>query len=195
MPFAQAAAQVSEAGAITIGKRQAEQLAIGAAVDFEAFYAARRPQPCPAGTGLLISADGSAFSVRPGALRPATAKAARARQRAAAPAAGPMTQASSAKARNARRAGGRDRHPPAPRTPSDILTALFGTPRPPARMTNPAARHSQGRGQDGARLGPQTDPAVIGEGFAEAHHRDPHHLRPWFAVVNSNDAQIDAISA
>lgn len=65
VPFAQAAAQVSEAGAITIGKRQAEQLAIGAAADFEAFYAARRPEPCAAGTGLLITADGSAFSVRP----------------------------------------------------------------------------------------------------------------------------------
>ena len=55
VPFEQAAAQVSAASAITVGKRQAEQLAIGAAIDFEAFYAGRRPEPAPAGTGLLIA--------------------------------------------------------------------------------------------------------------------------------------------
>lgn len=37
----QAAEQVSTAGAIRLGKRQAEDLAIGAAGEFEAFYAAR----------------------------------------------------------------------------------------------------------------------------------------------------------
>ena len=115
VPFAQAAAQVSEAGAITIGKRQAEQLAIGAAVDFEAFYAARRPEPCPAGTGLLITADGSAFSVRPEALRPATAKAARARQQAAAASGWPDDPAEPAqKQETLSRAGRRRRHPARP---------------------------------------------------------------------------------
>ena len=38
-------------------------------------------------------------------------------------------------------------------------------------------------------------PAVVGEAFAEAHRRDPGHLRPWFAVVDGNNAQIDAIHA
>ncbi len=56
VPFEQAAAEVSAAGAITIGKRQAEELAAGAVADFGAFYAARRPRPCPVGTGLLITA-------------------------------------------------------------------------------------------------------------------------------------------
>ena len=76
VPFEQAAAQVSAAGAIRLGKRQAEELAVGAAADFDAFYASRRPGPCPAQTGLLITCDGSAFPVLPRALRPATAKAA-----------------------------------------------------------------------------------------------------------------------
>ncbi|MDQ2873868.1 MAG: hypothetical protein M3Y33_03245, partial [Actinomycetota bacterium] len=76
VPFARAMAQVSEAGAITLGKRQAEELAIGSVTDFGAFYAARQPEPCPPDTGLLITADGSAFPVLPAALRPATAKAA-----------------------------------------------------------------------------------------------------------------------
>ena len=72
-PVGQAAAQVSAQGAIHLGKRQSEELAIAA--DFGAFYAARRPEPCDPATGLLLTADGSAFPVLPGALRPATAKA------------------------------------------------------------------------------------------------------------------------
>ena len=201
VPFAQAAAQVSEAGAITVGKRQAEQLAIGAAVDFEAFYAARRPQPCPAGTGLLISADGSAFSVRPGALRPATAKAARARQRAAAASGWPDDPADQRKSkkRSAELVCVAD-IPPAPRTASDILTALFGTPRNTGRRSNdgdaPSARHGpKAEGKTVLASARKPIPAVVGEAFAEAHRRDPGHLRPWFAVVDGNNAQIDAIRA
>ncbi len=196
VPFAQAAAQVSEAGAIPVGKRQAEQLAIGAAIDFEAFYAARRPEPCAAGTGLLITADGSAFSVRPEALRPATAKAAR--QRAAAASGWPDDPADLRKSRkrSAELAGIAD-IPPAPRTASDIITALFGT--------QDTGRHAGDGDAPRARHGPRAEgktvlasarkpiPAVIGEAFAEAHRRDPGHLRPWFAVVDGNNAQIGAI--
>ena len=64
-PFGQAAAQVSAQGAIHLGKRQSEELAVAAAADFEAFYAARRPEPCDPATGLLLTADGSAFPVLP----------------------------------------------------------------------------------------------------------------------------------
>ena len=38
-------------------------------------------------------------------------------------------------------------------------------------------------------------PQVIEQGFAEAQRRDPGHLRPWFAVVDGNNAQLDAIAA
>ena len=196
VPFAQAAAQVSEAGAITIGKRQAEQLAIGAAADFEAFYAARRPEPCAAGTGLLITADGSAFSVRPEALRPATAKAAR--QRAAAASGWPDDPADLRKSRkrSAELAGIAD-IPPAPRTASDIITALSGTHGTGRRAGDgdaPRARHGpKAKGKTVLASARKPIPAVIGEAFAEAHRRDPGHLRPWFAVVDGNNAQIGAI--
>ena len=146
MPFEQAAAQVSAAGAITIGKRQAEELAVGAVADFEEFYAARRPGPCPAGTGLLITADGSAFPVLPGALRPATAKAARARTQAAMASGWPDDpgEPRKSKKRSAELAAVAD-IPPAPRTPSDIITALFGTPASTGRRAGdgdaPPARH------------------------------------------------------
>jgi hypothetical protein len=59
-----------------IGKRQVEQTVVSAATDIAAFYAARVPVPCTASTLLVISADAKGIVMRPGALRPATAKAA-----------------------------------------------------------------------------------------------------------------------
>ena len=49
VPFEQAAVQVSAQGAVTLGKRQAEELAIGSVTDFDAFYASRLPDAVPAG--------------------------------------------------------------------------------------------------------------------------------------------------
>jgi hypothetical protein len=54
---------------------------VGAATDIAAFYAARVPVPCTASTLLVISADAKGIVMRPGALRPATAKAAARRGR------------------------------------------------------------------------------------------------------------------
>ena len=59
-----------------IGKRQVEQAMVSSAADIGAFYAARIPQPCTAATLLVISADAKGIVMRPGALRPATAKTA-----------------------------------------------------------------------------------------------------------------------
>jgi hypothetical protein len=67
MPAERAAAQVSRMGAVTVGKRQAQETAEAYAVDFEGFYASRRPEPCPEGWAVLLSCDGSAFTVLPSA--------------------------------------------------------------------------------------------------------------------------------
>lgn len=45
-------------------------------MDIDAFYRARIPTPCTAGTLLVISVDGKGIVMRPDSLRPATAKAA-----------------------------------------------------------------------------------------------------------------------
>jgi hypothetical protein len=152
VPFEQAAEQVSAAGAIRLGKRQAEELAIGAAADFEAFYVSRLPEPCPPETGLLISCDGSAFPVLPQALRPATAKAAKARAQAAAESGWPDDPDDPADLRKARKrtaelAAVAD-IPPAPRTAEDIMTALFGPDRPAG---GDAPRPAPGPDADGKR--------------------------------------------
>ena len=58
VPFARAAAQVSAQGAVTLGKWQAEELAIGSAADFSAFYASRLPDPSRRGPGCLSPPTG-----------------------------------------------------------------------------------------------------------------------------------------
>jgi len=106
----------------------------GYVIDFEAFCAARRPEPRPDGTGLLIAADGSAFPVLPGALRPATARAARARAAAAGGWPDDPGELRKSRKRSAELAGVAD-IPPAPRTAGEIIGALFGTHRPASSGT------------------------------------------------------------
>lgn len=189
-PFGQAAAQVSAQGAIHLGKRQSEELAVAAAADFEAFYASRRPVPCDPATGLLLTADGSAFPVLPGALRPATAKAAAARAVAAAASGWPDDPGDLRKSRKrmAELAAVAD-IPPAPRTAGDILAALFGPGGGPPANPGPEAA---GKTMFASVRKPAGE--VIAEAFAEAHRRDCDHLRPWFAVVDGNNHQIQTIT-
>jgi hypothetical protein len=190
-PFGQAAAQVSAQGAIHLGKRQSEELAVAAAADFEAFYAARRPEPCDPATGLLLTADGSAFPVLPGALRPATAKAAAARAAAAAASGWPDDPGDLRKSRKrmAELAAVAD-IPPAPRTPGDILAALFG----PASGGPPANPGPKAAGKTMFASVRKPAGEVIAGAFAEAHRRDCDHRRPWFAVVDGNNHQIQTIT-
>lgn len=194
VPFGRAAAQVSAQGAIRLGKRQAEGLAIGSAIDFDAFYASRLPEPCPASAGLLITADGSAFPVLPGALRPATARAAKARTEAAAESGWPDDPADLRKSRKrtAELAAVAD-IPPAPRTADDILAALFGKAPRPAAASVPQGPKAEGKTLFASVRKPI--PAVIADAFAEADRRDPDRARPWIAVVDGNNAQIAAITS
>ena len=64
---------IERATGVALGKRQVEDLGRSAAVDVEAFYAARRPEPCP-GRVLGLQCDGKGIVMRPGHLRPGTAK-------------------------------------------------------------------------------------------------------------------------
>jgi len=58
-----------------VGKRQVEQLAMAAAADIDAFYAARRPGPAAGEVLLVLQFDGKGIVMPPEALRPATARA------------------------------------------------------------------------------------------------------------------------
>jgi hypothetical protein len=196
VPFGQAAEQVSAQGAIRLGKRQAEELAIGAAADFEAFYASRLPEPCPPQTGLLLTCDGSAFPVLPQALRPATAKAARARAEAEAESGWPDDPADLRKSRKrtAELAAVAD-IPPAPRAPEDILAALFGPARSRGQDAPKPAPGPEARGKTLFASVRRPAAEVIKDAFAEAHRRDPEHARAWIAVIDGNCHQIQTVQA
>ena len=193
MPAERAAAQVSRMGAVTIGKRQAEETAEAYAADFEGFYAARRPEPCPDDWAVLLTCDGSALTMLPSALRPATAKTAAARAKAREEEGWPEDPGELRKSRKrtAELAAVAD-IPPAPRVPEDILTALF-------RPAGPGKDDDEPRPGPGPKARGKTlfasvaRPAagVIADAFAEAHRRDPGHERPWIAVIDGNNHQIE----
>ena len=153
--------------------------------DFDAFYAARRQDPCPAATGLLLTADGSGFAVLPQALRPATARAAAARAGPPRIAAGLVTPPTCASPGNAPPSWPASPTSRPPRTADDvIITALFSTaPRAARTGDSDAARHGpKAGGKTVFASARKPIPQVIADAFAEAQRRDPAHARPWFAV-------------
>lgn len=74
--FQAAGEAIWRASGTRIGKRQVEALAQAAAVDIEAFYAARRPKPAEPDRLLVLSFDGKGIVMIPSAPREATARAA-----------------------------------------------------------------------------------------------------------------------
>jgi hypothetical protein len=73
--YEDAAAALTRATGVAIGKRQVEELAMRAAADVDAFYAWRRPDPAPQEQVLMLQADGKGIVMRPEGLRPAPAVA------------------------------------------------------------------------------------------------------------------------
>ena len=184
--FEAAHAAVTRRCGPVIGKRQVEQAVVSAAADIAAFYAARVPVPCTASTLLVISADAKGIVMRPGALRPATAKAA-ARQ-------GRMrTRLAAGEKPNRKRmatlACVYDAEP-SPRRPHDVIAPAGGrhgrrTLRPRPRA---AAKWLAGSVEH--------DPAeMIAAAFSQAEARDPARRRTWVVLVDGAEHQLDLIRA
>jgi hypothetical protein len=169
-----------------IGKRQIEQAVVAAAGDIAAFYAARIPVPCTAGTLLVISADAKGIVMRPGALRPATAKAA-ARQ-------GRMrTRLAAGEKPNRKRmatlACVYDAEP-APRRPHDVIAPPGGRQGNRTLRPRPKARAKWLAGSV------EHDPAeVIAAAFGQAQTRDQQHRRTWVVLVDGAEHQLGLIRA
>ena len=184
--FEDACAATGRATGRCVPKRQLEQLARRAAVDFESFYATGRDLPaCEPGDALVLSCDGKGVVMRPDALREQT-------RRAAATATTKLkTRLSKGEKRNRKRMaeiGAVYDAAPVARAAADVLP------------TTDAERQT-------ARAGPTaTDKwltasvcddasTVIGRIFDEAGRRDPDHARAWVALVDGNQHQIDRIQA
>jgi hypothetical protein len=190
--FGDAREAIERATGVALGKRQVEDLARAAAVDVDAFYTARRPEPCP-GAVLGLQCDGKGIVMRPGHLRPGTAKAAA------------KTSAKLSTRLSPGEKHGRKRMTeivavydlaPAPRAIEDIIP----TPATPQQERLPTAEPVRAPGPvvTGKWLHANLVddiPAVIAAMFDEAERRDPDHQRTWVALVDGNRQQIDAITA
>jgi hypothetical protein len=169
-----------------LGKRQVEELAQIAAIDFEDFYQARKPARCKRGDLLVISADGKGIVMRPDALRPKAALA-RARQGPK----HPQTRLASAEKSNYKRMaeiGAVYDATPVPRTAGDIIASDEHTQRD--QTPGPVARNKWLTASIVKDAG-----AVINQVLDEAHRRDPKHRRTWVALVDGNNHQIQRIKA
>lgn len=169
-----------------LAKRQVEGLAARAAADFEAFYA-QAPRPdAGAGDVVVLSCDGKGIVMRPGALRPATAKAAvTAKPKLA-------TRLSKGEKANRKRmatVGAVYDLKALPRSPGDILAGGGPTgeaPPPPAPVAK--GKWLMASVEDDAAT-------VVARVFDEADRRDPDHHRSWVALVDGNNHQIQRVKA
>lgn len=181
--FADAGAAIERGLGVRVGHRQIEQLVQAASVDVDAFYAARRPDPAGGEALLVLQVDGKGVVMRPGALRPATAKA-------AAEAAPKLaTRTSRGEKRSRKRmaeVGAVYDATPVVRTAEQVITLGTGQ------------EHVRGPKAQGKWLtaSVETDAAeVISAVFDEAERRDPQHLRTWVVLVDGNNHQIQQVKA
>jgi hypothetical protein len=192
-----AGAAITRAAGVTIGKRQVEELARRCAAHVEAFYLQRAVSPVPDGWPLILTFDGKGIVMLPGALRPATAKA-----------------AASAQGKLATRLSPGEKHgrkrmaelacvydaAPVPRTPQDVIsTPAQKRRKKKAQATAPKGkakpREPQARGKWLTASVTDDIPAVIAAAFDEAERRDPAHQREWVVLIDGNNAQIEAVTA
>ncbi len=191
-----AAAAVTRATGVRIGKRQLEELSRRAAAHVEAFYLARVISPAPDGHALVLTFDGKGIVMLPGALRPATAKAAAAAQGRLATRLSPGEK--NGRKRMAELAGVYDAVP-VPRTPEDIIS----TPAQKRKKKTQAAKGKETSKRREPRAAGKwltasvTDgiPAVIAAAFGEAERRDPGRQREWVVLVDGNSTQIESVTA
>jgi len=168
-----------------VPKRQAEELVVRAARDFDAFYEQCRASPREGAAGaaiVVLSFDGKGVVMRRQDLREPTRKAAARRTRKLA------TRLSRGEKRNAKRMATVSAVytiAPYPRTAEQVVRSLARTEEAPSR---PRPEHKR----VSASL-EKTSQEVIAEGFAEAVHRDPERERTWVVVVDGSKPQLRLI--
>lgn len=195
-----AAAQVAGSSGVVIGARQLRQLTGEAAADFDAFYAARSADGCGQLAGaaaaggtqpapvVVLEADGKGVLMRPGELRPRSArKAARAVPRQD----GRLSRGEVRTRKRMAEAGAVFHLAPASRTAASVL-ALPGEPEEEG-STQRSDPRAQARWLT-ASLAKDTA-EVIADVFAEADRRDPGHTLAWVALVDGNNDQIARFAA
>ena len=176
---------VAEVGATTgakVAKRQAEELAAKAAVDFDDFYVERAhsEESCAAGELLVITVDGKGIVMRHDALRDATRKAAEKKKRTL------KKRLTKGEKLNRKRMAtvasvytiDRDI-----RSADDVVSNL---------QRDKSKRRKRPKPHDKRVWASVTKSpaAVIDQAFQEGIRRDPARKKRWVAVVDGNKTQI-----
>ena len=166
-----------------LGKRQLRELVVRAAQDFESFYAQRQRTAAEKKDALVLSCDAKGVVMRPEALREQTKKQAQDAEQKL------QTRLSKGEKRGRKRMAevcAVYEVTPVERTAADILPAT-DEERQAARQ-GPEAKNKwlSASVTDDAAI-------VITQMFGEADRRDPQHKRPWVALVDGNNHQIDRI--
>jgi hypothetical protein len=170
------------------GKRQIEELVQAAAVDVGAFYAQYIPMPCTAEALLVLSADGKGIVMRPGALRPATRKAAAGKKRGRGVFRTRLASGEKpCRKRMATLACVYDAAP-APRRPHDVIAVPGGRSGEREVRRGP---HATAKWLTGSVARDAEE--VIRAAFDQAEARDPAHLRTWVVLVDGDRHQIELI--
>jgi hypothetical protein len=188
----QAVARIDAMTGGHVPKRQAEELAVRAAQDFDAFYAERNwAEPANdtanSATLLVLSCDGKGVAMRPDALRDATRKQAEEAQRE--DVRGDPTEVRAQRRHTKRMAivtAVWDQEP-CPRTADDIVRKLRkedeaearALPRPTHKRVAASVEKSLAEG--------------VAEVFDEADRRDPTHERPAVALIDGNEYQAEVV--
>lgn len=189
--FDQSIEELAKSSGATLGKRQAEELAVRAASDFDAFYESReqasRLEAAQTGDILVLSVDGKGIVMRPEDLRPATRKAASKRRpklskrRSKGEKAGTKRMATVAAVYTAA---------PHVRTADDVVHDLRRSTDAPAPTRRPQPENK--RVWASVTKPPAT---VIEEVFAEAQRRDPSRAKRWTALVDGQESQLSLLEA
>jgi hypothetical protein len=189
MPFDDVVGELLTATGTAVGKRQVEEIAVRAAVDFEAFYQQRRAANDVLEETrdlLVLTFDGKGIVMVPDDLRPATQKAARKKVRKL------VTRLTTGEKRNRKRMAEVAAIYTVPRfirTPIDILADLYGDTDEQARRERRARRPKVRNKRVWASV--ERDPeVVIDEAFLEAEARDADHRRTWVVLLDGNKDQI-----
>lgn len=188
--FEHAVERVEATTGAHVAKRQVEELAQRAAVDFEAFYAQGLQDDVEEEDGMLLilSFDGAGITMLPRDLREATRRAA---EKQAKDPRWPPKRMKRGQRRNRKRmaevaaiyAIG-----PYVRTPDDILRELRPVEDVERKRKRPKPIHKK----VWASVERDTE-EVIEEAFREANRRDPEHRRRWVVLVDGHETQMSLV--
>lgn len=175
-----------------VAKRQAEQLVLAAAVDFEEFYSTQPWQEESHEQLLILTFDGAGVIMRLEGLREQTRV--KAEQDAAQPQVWPEHLGTGEKANRKRMAEVASVYSVEPyiRTADDIISEMASI-----RMVRPRRSSSRPRPVN-KRVWASVEREmsdVIDEGFHEARRRDPEQRRHWVVLVDGQTQQLEAIVA